>query len=158
MATARSWKRPYGVGLLVAGHDETGPHLFQTCPSGNFYECVAMAIGGRSQASKTYLEKHFDEFESASLEELIKHALQALQDSIEKKQPGLSEKNCSVAVVGDGVSFVIHEDGALTDYLALIKQDTAAEGENMSVDEPDEPGVGAVEEPPQDEGMAEEAS
>lgn len=157
MATARSWKRPYGVGLLVAGHDETGPHLFQTCPSGNFYEYVAMAIGGRSQASKTYLEKHFEEFESASLEELIKHALQALKDSIEKKQPGLSEKNCSVAVVGDGVPFVIHENGALTDYLALIQQDTAAEGEEMSVDDPDEPGVGAVEEPPQDEGM-EEAS
>ena len=64
---------------------------------------------------KAYLEKHFDEFESASLEELIKHALQALRDSIEKKQPGLSEKNCSVAVVGDGVPFVIHENGALTD-------------------------------------------
>merc|ERR1719389_1192298 len=60
VATARSWKRPYGVGLLVAGCDQTGPHLFQTCPSGNYYECKAMAIGGRSQASKTYLEKNLD--------------------------------------------------------------------------------------------------
>mmetsp|Transcript_29898 Transcript_29898/g.22158 ORF Transcript_29898/g.22158 Transcript_29898/m.22158 type:complete len:88 (+) Transcript_29898:238-501(+) len=31
-------KRPFGVGLLVAGVDETGVHLFETCPSGNYYE------------------------------------------------------------------------------------------------------------------------
>ena len=31
-------KRPYGVGLLVAGYDTNGPHLFETCPSGNYYE------------------------------------------------------------------------------------------------------------------------
>ena len=31
-------KRPYGVGLLVAGYDQDGPHLFETCPSGNYYE------------------------------------------------------------------------------------------------------------------------
>lgn len=47
--TQYSWKRPYGVGLLVAGVDRTGPHLFNTCPSGNFYEYKAYAIGLRSQ-------------------------------------------------------------------------------------------------------------
>ena len=56
-------RRPYGVGMLVAAHDQTGPHLFQTCPSGNYFEYVAMAIGARSQSAKTYLEKHFEEFE-----------------------------------------------------------------------------------------------
>ena len=38
-----SSKRPYGVGLLVAGSDEKGPHLFETCPSGNYFEYYAMA-------------------------------------------------------------------------------------------------------------------
>lgn len=56
-------RRPYGVGMLVAAYDQTGPHLFQTCPSGNYFEYVAMAIGARSQSAKTYLEKHFEEFE-----------------------------------------------------------------------------------------------
>lgn len=56
-------RRPYGVGMLVAAHDQTGPHLFQTCPSGNYFEYLAMAIGARSQSAKTYLEKHFEEFE-----------------------------------------------------------------------------------------------
>jgi hypothetical protein len=47
--TQRSWCRPYGVGLLVSGHDTKGPHLYNTCPSGNFYEYKAHAIGARSQ-------------------------------------------------------------------------------------------------------------
>lgn len=49
VCTQRSWKRPYGVGLLVGGYDKTGPHLYNTCPSGNYYEYKAMAIGARSQ-------------------------------------------------------------------------------------------------------------
>ena len=31
-------RRPYGVALLIAGFDQTGPKLFQTDPSGNYYE------------------------------------------------------------------------------------------------------------------------
>lgn len=49
VATQRSWKRPYGVGLLVAGYDKSGAKLFYNCPSGNFYEYKANAIGARSQ-------------------------------------------------------------------------------------------------------------
>lgn len=50
MGTQRYSKRPFGIGLLIAGYDSTGPHLFQTCPSANFYEYHAIAIGARSQA------------------------------------------------------------------------------------------------------------
>ena len=35
--TQRASKRPYGVGLLIAGVDDEGPHIFETCPSGNYY-------------------------------------------------------------------------------------------------------------------------
>ena len=43
--------RPFGVGLLVAGVDQTGPHIYYNCPSGNYYEYKAMTIGARSQVS-----------------------------------------------------------------------------------------------------------
>jgi 20S proteasome subunit alpha 6 len=46
----------------VGSVDETGTHLFETCPSGNYYEYLAMAIGARSQSSKTYLEKNYESF------------------------------------------------------------------------------------------------
>lgn len=64
--TQASWKRPYGVGLLVAGFDRDGPHLYQTCPSGNLYEYKAMAIGSRAQSAKTYMEKHLASIEAGT--------------------------------------------------------------------------------------------
>src|SRR3954471_18719775 len=73
-------KRPYGVGLLVAGVDETGPHLFEFVPSGMTQEMLACAIGGRSQMARTYLERHLDDFPDCSRDELIKHALLALKE------------------------------------------------------------------------------
>jgi len=89
--TQRYGRRPYGVGFLIAGYDvcivallltttwllchsrctpllpqKTGPHIFETCPSGNFFEYKAMAIGARSQACKTYLERTFEEYEAGT--------------------------------------------------------------------------------------------
>ena len=80
--TQRYGRRPFGVGLLVAGYDDLGTHLYQTCPSANYYECKAMAIGARSQSARTYLEKHLNEFPTNSLDDLIRHALRALRDTL----------------------------------------------------------------------------
>lgn len=63
--------RPFGVGLLVIGYDKTGPHVYQTCPSANYYEYKSQAIGARSQSAKTYLERHFETFDDLNLDELI---------------------------------------------------------------------------------------
>ena len=52
VCTQRSWKRPFGVGLLVAGYDKAGAKLFYCCPSGSYYDYKAMAIGARSQARR----------------------------------------------------------------------------------------------------------
>jgi 20S proteasome subunit alpha 6 len=46
--TCHPAKRPFGVGLLVAGIDETGAHLFEIDPSSNYYEYIAMSIGARN--------------------------------------------------------------------------------------------------------------
>ena len=54
---------------------------FQVCPSANYYECKAMAIGARSQSARTYLEKHLDEFD-CDLEPLVAHGLRALRDTL----------------------------------------------------------------------------
>lgn len=94
-----SGKRPYGVGLLVAGFDEQGPHLFQTCPSGNYFEYYAMAIGGRSTSAKTYLEKHFDKFSEMQTEELIQYGMDAMNKTTVSKGENLTAKNTSVVVV-----------------------------------------------------------
>ena len=66
---------------LLRAIDEAGTHIFETCPSGNYYEYKAMAIGDRCQSAKTYLEKNFETFDNASLEDLIKHGIEALRAS-----------------------------------------------------------------------------
>ena len=92
-------KRPYGVGLLVAGVDETGAHLFEFQPSGMTQEMVACAIGARSQMARTYLERHLAEFEAAEPEDLIKHGLKALKESLAQDKQ-LTVENTSIAVIG----------------------------------------------------------
>merc|ERR1719479_185880 len=112
-------RRPYGVGLIVAGCDDLGPHIYQVCPSANYYECKAMAIGARSQSARTYLEKHLDEFLDCDLELLVAHGLRALRDTL-PNEVDLSNKNVSIAVVGKDTDFTIYEDAKVDRYLELI--------------------------------------
>lgn len=98
-STQNYGKRPYGVGLLVAGVDDTGPHLFEFSPSGMTQEMLACAIGARSQMARTYLERHLDEFAGASRDELVKHGLLALRESLQQDKE-LTVDNTSLAVIG----------------------------------------------------------
>ncbi|KAK8405287.1 hypothetical protein O3P69_001693 [Scylla paramamosain] len=122
VATQRYDKRPYGVGLLIAGYDEDGPHIYQTCPSANYYDCRAMAIGARSQSARTYLERHLEDFPNAAREELIRHALRALRDTLPNDME-LTNKNCSIAVVGVGEKLSIYDDEDVSPYLEGLDQE-----------------------------------
>ncbi|GFO03533.1 proteasome subunit alpha type [Plakobranchus ocellatus] len=118
--TQRYGRRPFGVGLLVAGYDALGPHIYQTCPSANYYDCKAMAIGARSQSARTYLEKHLDVFPDCSLEELAKHGLRALRDTL-PSEVDLTLKNCSIGIACKDKKFAILDDDDVSPYLALIE-------------------------------------
>ncbi|KAI8339753.1 nucleophile aminohydrolase [Chlamydoabsidia padenii] len=121
--TQQYGRRPYGVGLLVGGYDETGPHLFECSPSGTVFEYHAMSIGARSQSAKTYLENNFDSFSNASLEELVRHGLQALRDTLQQDKE-LNIQNTSLGIVGKNQSFEIIEGEGLQQYLDLLGDDT----------------------------------
>ncbi|EST08194.1 Proteasome, subunit alpha/beta [Kalmanozyma brasiliensis GHG001] len=94
-------KRPYGVGFLIIGVDDTGPHLYEFSPTANCFEYYAMSIGARSQSAKTYLERKYEEFPNASLEDLVLHGLFALRDTLPQNKD-LELDQVSVAVVGPG--------------------------------------------------------
>lgn len=125
-------RRPFGVGLLVAAYDQTGPHLYTTEPSGNYYEYLAMAIGSRSQTSRTYLEKEFASFPEASLDDLIKHGLKALAASL-AGDTELDAKSVSLAIVGENQPFKIIEGNALQPYLDAVEVEGHVE---MEIDAP----------------------
>lgn len=120
VCTQRYDRRPYGVGLLVAGYDDLGPHIYQTCPSANYFDCKAMSIGARSQSARTYLEKHLDEFVACTLEELVKHGLRALRDTL-PNEIDLNTKNVSIGYIGEGIEFKILDENETAVYLQLIE-------------------------------------
>ncbi|GAB2218119.1 hypothetical protein Droror1_Dr00001337 [Drosera rotundifolia] len=154
VCTQRSWKRPYGVGLLVGGLDESGAHLYYNCPSGNYFEYQAFAIGSRSQAAKTYLERKFETFTAASKDELIRHAIFAIKETLQGEK--LTSSTCTIAVLGVGEPFHILNQQAIEE---LIKSFEIAEV-GPAADEPDaapeveQPAAGDQAAPPADEGAA----
>ncbi|KAI8844780.1 20S proteasome subunit alpha 6 [Chytridium lagenaria] len=106
--TQRYGRRPYGVGLLIIGVDETGPHLYECSPSGNYFDYIAVGIGARSQSAKTYLEKHHATFATESVDDLIVHGLRSLRDTLQQDKE-LNTANCSVGVVGKDENFHVIE-------------------------------------------------
>lgn len=134
--TQKSEKRPYGVGLLVAGYDRTGAHLFNTDPSGNFSEYKAQSIGARSQSAKTYLEKHFETFDSLSRDELIMHALEALKTT--QQGARLTSRNVVVGFVGKDVPFTLLEDDDVKSYVDRLPDNEGPEAPPAEKDDDDE--------------------
>lgn len=114
-------RRAYGVGLLIAGYDSQGPHIYQLVPSSNYFDCKAMAIGGRSQSAKTYLEKNLDQFKESSYEDIILHGLRALRECLPNEQE-LTVKNCTVAVVGKDRPLTILDNDDVAPFLSKIDQ------------------------------------
>lgn len=109
-------RRPYGVGLLIIGHDSNGPHLYEFLPSGSVLEYFGTAIGARSQAARTYLERNFENFPDCSLEELIVHGLNALRDTLAQDKE-LTPKNTSIAFLGADTPFKILDDDLVAPWL-----------------------------------------
>lgn len=110
LKTMSESKRPYGVGILVGGYNEvSGTHLYETSPSGEYFEYYAQAIGSRSQSAKTYLEKNYEDFNGVEGDVLIKHAIKALRASAQEIE--MNENNVSISIVGkDQVFKMLSED------------------------------------------------
>lgn len=51
--------RPFGVALLIAGVDRDGPQLYQTDPSGTFFQWQARAIGSGGDTAMSTLKDSF---------------------------------------------------------------------------------------------------
>lgn len=117
--TQRYDRRPYGVGLLIAGYDDNGPQIFQICPSANFYSCKAMSIGSRSQSARTYLEKHLGEFAGSATNDLVRHGLKALFETLTAEE-NRNEKNISIAIVDKDAGFTLLKEHDVRFHIASV--------------------------------------
>ena len=90
--TQFSGVRPFGVALLVAGVDVTGPRLFSTHPSGAYWEWQATAIGRNEERAREYLEKNYKS--NLTINQATKLAINALKTTMEEE---LKPENIEIA-------------------------------------------------------------
>ncbi|MEM4474970.1 MAG: archaeal proteasome endopeptidase complex subunit alpha [Fervidicoccaceae archaeon] len=86
--------RPFGVSLLIAGVDATGPHLFKTDPAGQYFSYKATAIGRGEQKIEEIIEKKYRE--DLPLEEAVLLAVEAWRSSSSEE---LKPRNIDIGVV-----------------------------------------------------------
>ncbi|XP_068151319.1 proteasome subunit alpha type-1 [Drosophila tropicalis] len=136
--TQRYDRRPYGVGMLIAGFD-IEPYIYQVMPTANVINCKAMAIGARSQSSRTYLERNLPSYLSSTKDELICHGVQAIRSSL-GNDCGENIK-ISIAIVGKNQSFITLSDEDCVKYLnmaqTLDKPDVSVNESDDNLDDDD---------------------
>lgn len=73
--------RPFGVSLLVGGVDDTGIRLFETDPTGIFFEYKATVIGEGETVVDEILHKEYKE--TMTVNDGLKLAIRALSKALE---------------------------------------------------------------------------
>ncbi|KAG9319386.1 hypothetical protein KVV02_008214 [Mortierella alpina] len=98
--------RPFGVSLLIAGFDESGPMLYQVDPSGSYWPWKATAIGKNMVNAKTFLEKRYNE--DIELEDAIHTAILTLKEGFEGQ---MTENTIEIGIITGVVA--TKDDGAV---------------------------------------------
>jgi len=83
ICTQSAGLRPFGVSLLVAGIDIDGPKLYETDPTGIFFEYKASVIGEGETEVENILQKEYHD--DITIEEALKLCLKALNKVLDKK-------------------------------------------------------------------------
>ena len=112
--------RPFGIGMICAGHDEKeGSQIFQLEASGTFYNWKATALGRGGSVAKGFLEKRYSD--DLDIEDAIHTAILTLKDSFEGE---LTEKNIEIGVIRESdpnKAFKILTQNEIKDYLREVE-------------------------------------
>ncbi|GAQ88679.1 20S proteasome regulatory subunit alpha protein [Klebsormidium nitens] len=100
-----SMSRPFGVALLIAGWDESGPCLYHTDPSGTFVKYEAKAIGSGSEGAQSSLQEHYNK--DLTLKEGETLALSTLKQVMEEK---VTATNVDIAIVAPKFHLLTDEE------------------------------------------------
>ena len=87
--------RPFGVGMIVAGYDETeGCQVYQVEASGTFYCWKATALGRGASDCKQFLEKTYDD--DLDIGDATHLAIKALKNTFDGE---LTARNLEVGII-----------------------------------------------------------
>ena len=108
--------RPFGVSLMIAGFDDSGPQLFQVDPSGTYFGWKASAIGKNHVNAKSFLEKRYSE--DIELEDAIHTAILTLKEGFEE---AITADNIEIGIVGADRKFQVLTPAEVQDYLGEVE-------------------------------------
>ncbi|CAB3230654.1 unnamed protein product [Arctia plantaginis] len=123
--TQSNGRRPFGISCLIGGFDYDGfPHLFQTEPSGIYYEWKANATGRSAKTVREFLEKNYTSEEVASENGAVKLAIRALLEVVQSGQ-----KNLEIAVMRRGQPMQMLDSDTINSYVSIIEKEKEEEAE-----------------------------
>ncbi|XP_065353259.1 proteasome subunit alpha type-7-1 [Cloeon dipterum] len=123
--TQSNGRRPFGISCLLGGFDPDGtPRLYQTEPSGIYYEWKANATGHSAKTVLEFLEKYYTPEEVSSERGAVKLAIRAL---LEVVQSGL--KNLEVAVMRKDALLEMLDAEKISQYVTEIEKEKEEEAE-----------------------------
>lgn len=123
--TQSNGRRPFGMSCLIGGFDYDGsPHLYQTEPSGIYYEWKANATGRSAKTVREFLEKYYTDEEVANVEGTIKLAIRALLEVVQSGQ-----KNLEIAVMKRGQPMVMLDSDTIEKYVTQIEKEKEEEAD-----------------------------
>jgi len=123
--TQSNGRRPFGISCLIDGFDYDGQaHLYQTEPSGIYYEWKANATGRSAKTVREFLEKFYKPEEVESEDGAVKLAIKAL---LEVAQSG--QKNLEVAVMERNKPLKMLDANTIEKYVTIIEKEKEEEAE-----------------------------
>lgn len=123
--TQSNGRRPFGISCLIGGFDYDGtPHLYQTEPSGIYYEWKANATGRSAKTVREFLEKYYKPEEVKTEDGAVKLAIKAL---LEVAQSG--QKNLEIAVMKRNQPLQMLDAAKIESYVTIIEKEKEEEAE-----------------------------
>ncbi|CAG4998026.1 unnamed protein product [Parnassius apollo] len=123
--TQSNGRRPFGISCLIGGFDYDGqPHLFQTEPSGIYYEWKANATGRSAKTVREFLEKNYTAEEVATEKGAVKLAIRALLEVVQSGQ-----KNLEIAVMRRNQPMQMLDIDTINSYVSVIEKEKEEEAE-----------------------------
>lgn len=121
--TQSNGRRPFGLSCLIGGFDLDGtPHLFQTDPSGIYYEWKANATGKSAKTVREFLEKYYTPELVENEDGAVKLAIKALLEVVQSGQ-----KNLEVAVMRKDQPMQMLDAETIEKFVTIIEDENAKE-------------------------------
>ncbi|CAK1544162.1 unnamed protein product [Leptosia nina] len=123
--TQSNGRRPFGISCLIGGFDYDGfPRLFQTEPSGIYYEWKANATGRSAKTVREFLEKNYTADEVSTENGAVKLAIRALLEVVQSGQ-----KNLEIAVMRRNQPMQMLDLDTINSYVTVIEKEKEEEAE-----------------------------